>query len=236
MAKKLGSTFIPQNTPDTPFNTMNRKKNDRMEMSGVAMADTIQGIQAKNARMWQIIALACLCCLFLQIPIEIHALNLPKTVPVIVTVNEEGKANYVGKVDKSMYGKESIPEIGKIYQIKRLIDLMNIWVIDRDAQRNYVTESQSLVQEGAVDQLDTFYRENNPYDDFGTRIQSVTIEEPLRQSDSVYVVYFTRTTKTVSGYVIREERFSMLVTIKYFQPTPENPLGIYITNFDIKNA
>lgn len=228
MAAKINSTFIPENDPETRFNAIDKK--------ALTMFDTIQGTAAKNARMWQIIALVCLGLIFVNIPIEIHALNLPKTVPVIVTVNNEGKAEYVGKVDKSMYGKNSIPEIGKIYQIKQLITLMNSWVIDRDAQRNYVTQSQKLVQAGAVDQLDSFYRENNPYDDFGTRIQSVVIEEPLKQSDAVYIVYYTRTTKTVSGYTIREERFAMLVTIEYYQPTTDNPLGIYITNFDIKNA
>ena len=228
MAAKINSTFIPENDPETRFNAVDKK--------ALTMFDTIQGTSAKNARMWQIIALVCLGLIFVNIPIEIHALNLPKTVPVIVTVNNEGKAEYVGKVDKSMYGKNSIPEIGKIYQIKQLITLMNSWVIDRDAQRNYVTQSQKLVQAGAVDQLDSFYRENNPYDDFGTRIQSVVIEEPLKQSDAVYIVYYTRTTKTVSGYTIREERFAMLVTIEYYQPTTDNPLGIYITNFDIKNA
>lgn len=228
MAPKNNSTFIPENDPETRFNAVDKK--------ALTMFDTIQGTAAKNARMWQIIALVCLGLIFVNIPIEIHALNLPKTVPVIVTVNNEGKAEYVGKVDKSMYGKNSIPEIGKIYQIKQLITLMNSWVIDRDAQRNYVAQSQKLVQAGAVDQLDSFYRENNPYDDFGTRIQSVDIEEPLKQSDAVYIVYYTRTTKTVSGYTIREERFAMLVTIEYYQPTTDNPLGIYITNFDIKNA
>lgn len=228
MAAKINSTFIPENDPETRFNAVDKK--------ALTMFDTIQGTAAKNARMWQIIALVCLGLIFVNIPIEIHALNLPKTVPVIVTVNNEGKAEYVGKVDKSMYGKNSIPEIGKIYQIKQLITLMNSWVIDRDAQRNYVTQSQKLVQAGAVDQLDSFYRENNPYDDFGTRIQSVVIEEPLKQSDAVYIVYYTRTTKTVSGYTIREERLAMLVTIEYYQPTTDNPLGIYITNFDIKNA
>lgn len=229
--QKNSSVFIPQNTPDTPFN-----KSDPMDRNAMAMADTIQGIQAKNARMWQIIALVSLSAFFISLGICMYAVKLPKTVPVIVTVNPEGKAEYHGPVDKSNYGKESIPEIGKIYQIKRLVELMNRWVIDRDAQKNYVLESQKLVQGGAMDQLDAFYIENNPYDDFGSRIQSVDIEEPLKQSDSVYIIYYTRTTKTFSGYAIRQERFAMLVTIQYFQPTVENPLGIYITNFDIKPA
>ena len=222
------TVFIPQNTPDTAFNKMDSK--------GMAMADTIQGIQAKNARMWQIIALVSLLSFFISLGICFYAVKLPKTVPVIVTVNSEGKAEYHGEVDKNQYGKESIPEIAKIYQIKRFIELMNRWVIDRDAQKNYITESQKLVQGGAIDQLDSFYIQNNPWDDFGSRIQSTVIDEPLKQSEFVYITYYTRTTKTVSGYTIREERFAVLITIQYYQPTPENPLGIYITNFDIKAA
>lgn len=223
-------TFIPQNQAETPFNKTKKKKAG----SGVTMADTIQGISQKNARMWQIIAIVMLINFPLSLAINFYAIGLPKTVPIIVTVNDEGEANYVGSVNQSYWSKDKIPEIAKIYQIKKLIHRMNTLVVDRDAQRLYVREAQSIVQDGAVNELNSFYQNNNPFNNFGEYICTVDIEEPLRQTDSTYIVYFDKTVKTFTGIALRQERYSILVNLGFYQSTVENPLGIYITNFDIK--
>ncbi|MDR3337987.1 MAG: hypothetical protein LBT16_12370, partial [Treponema sp.] len=54
------------------------------------MADTVNGLAQKNARMWQIIALVSLSSFFISLGLLIYTVNLPKTVPVVVTVNPEG--------------------------------------------------------------------------------------------------------------------------------------------------
>lgn len=228
----LEKTFTPQNQPLTPFNTFKSGKN-----KGVLMADTIQGMSQKNAKMWQIIALVSLSSLFINLFFVWYAINRPKTVPVIVTVNNEGEARYVGKIDSTYNSKNVIPEIAKIHQIKEFIEMANTIVIDKSAQRRYVKICQSLVQRGAVGQLNNFFVNNNPYTDFGSKIQTVTkIEEPLKQSENTYIVYYNVQTKSVSGNLLKDERYSMLVTLDEFSPDINNPLGIYLVNFDIKNV
>ena len=77
--------------------------------------DSVDGLAQKNARMWQIISLVSLSSFFIALGVLIYAVNLPKTIPVIVTVDSTtGKAEYVGQIDKSLYGKEAIPEIAKM--------------------------------------------------------------------------------------------------------------------------
>jgi type IV secretion system protein VirB5 len=140
----------------------------------------------------------------------------------------------VGKIDKSAYGKTAVPDIAKEYQIKRLLSKMHQWVADKEAQQLYIAEAQSIVQSSAVRQLDLFFRSNNPFADFGNKTRSVSIEPPLKQTDKTYIVYFTTIEKHRSGYEGKRTLWSALINLDQYEPSIENPLGLYITSFDIK--
>ena len=119
--------------------------------------------------------------------------------------------------------------------MKRLIKDMFTIVVDKNAQQEYIAEANSIVQKGAVQQLDLFFRENNPFKNFGEYVQSVEIQQPLRQTDKTYFINFAVTRKSPNGYAIFIENYTALVNIEFYESVPEsNPLGIYITNFDIK--
>jgi type IV secretory pathway TrbF-like protein len=218
--------FIPEGDNATGFT---------QDDKGLLMDDTFCGIAQKNARMWQIIALISLSCFITALIFLGIAANMRKEIPVIVTVNPEGQARYAGPVSRSQY-TATIPEIAREYQIRQLLAKMHTWVIDRNAQQKYIEETMAVVQSGAKSQLDLFYRSNNPYTKFGEQTKSASLEPLLKQTDHTYICYFTTTERSVSGYVISAVRWSALVTIDYFSPVPQNPLGIYITNFDIKKV
>jgi type IV secretion system protein VirB5 len=219
------SFYIPEGSHGTAFTQDDRN---------LEMADTVDGLAQKNARTWQIIALVSLSSFFIALGVLIYAVTLPKTVPVVVTVNPDGEAAYAGKIDKSSYGKTAAPDIAKEYQVKRLLARMYQRVADKEAQQLYIAEAQSIVQSGAVRQLDLFFRSNNPFADFGNKTRSVNIEPPLKQTDKTYIVYFTTVEKLRSGYEGKHARWSALVNLDQYEPSTENPLGLYITNFDIK--
>jgi type IV secretory pathway TrbF-like protein len=111
---------------------------------------------------------------------------------------------------------------------------MHTWVIDHDAQQKYISETSAIVQSMAIKELDAFYRANNPFKNIGSRTRTVDIEPPLRQTEKTYIVYFTTFEKNASGYTVRTTRWSALINLDLFEPAVKNPLGIYITNFDIK--
>jgi type IV secretion system protein VirB5 len=219
------SFYVPDGTNGTAF---------AQDDHNLEIADTIDGLAQKNARMWQIIALVSLSSFFIALGALIYAVTLPETVPVVVTVNPEGEAAYAGKIDKSNYGKTAVPDIAKEYQIKRLIAKMCQWAADKEAQQSYIAEAQSIVQSNAVRQLDHFFRSNNPFAEFGNKTRSVSIEPPLKQTDKTYIVYFTTLEKLRSGHEGKRVRWSALVNLDQYEPSMENPLGLYITNFDIK--
>lgn len=231
MKKKDGnlrrSLFVPEGQPVTAFN---------IDEKGFAKMDTFDGLAQKNSRTWQLIAICSMIAFFLSIAVLVWAVHQPKTVPVIVTVNGEGNANYIGKVDKSLYGSNKIPEIHKIAQIKNLVTSMFTQVIDEEAQQNYINQAGCLVQGGAATQLNDFFTAHNPFQTMGSYVSAVSVEEPLKQSEKTFIVYFNVKVSTYAGYVISNKRYSMLVTIDYFNMTLENPLGGYITNFDLKEV
>ncbi|WP_149554532.1 VirB8/TrbF family protein [Treponema pectinovorum] len=243
MASSNTKTFFSDgDASPTPFNNLVKKKQSASNSKGynyemVAAADTIQGLSQKNARMWQIIALVSLSSFFIALGILIYAVTLPKTVPVIVTVDTNGNATYVGKVDKAYWGKSNIPEHHKTYQVQKLISNMYTWVIDANAQRSYIKECENICQNSALNQLDVFFRNNNPFDWLGVRTQSVKMDLPLKQTSNTYVIYYDVLTYQ-QGRLLETKRFSALVTLGYFEVTEDtknlNPLGVYITSFDIQ--
>ena len=83
------TVFTPEGTNSTRFT---------QDDHNIDIVDTINGVAQKNARMWQIIALASLSAFFVSLGVCIYTTTLPQTIPVIVTVDTEGKADYVGAV------------------------------------------------------------------------------------------------------------------------------------------
>lgn len=219
--------FVPDGEPLSGFN---------MDEKGMALMDTHEGIAQKNARTWQLIAICSLSFIFICLGLLLYAIQLPKTVPVIVSVNDVGEANYVGKISKELYGKSSIPEVHKEYVIKSLISNMFNICTDEVVQQKYMNSAADLVQRGAAGQLNVFYSDNNPYNVIGEYIQSVKVTSLLKESENTYIAMFTVTTTSVDGRRSSSANYSMLTTLDYFEISQKNPLGVYITNFSLKGV
>jgi type IV secretory pathway TrbF-like protein len=203
----------------------------------MALEDSYNGMLTRSARSWQVIALVSLLAFFIALALLAYAATLPKTVPVIVTVDGEGRQRYAGRVDGSYRSRASTPDIAKTYQIKRLITGMHTLHLDKEAQKALVREAQGIVQAGAVSRLDLFFQANNPFVLLGTRTRSVDIDPPLKETDKTWIVYFTTTERSLAGYEGKKTRWSALVNIDdSYEPSEINPLGIYITNFDLKET
>lgn len=219
--------FQPEGTNVTKFNEDPKKK-------GFPLLDNQMAAAQKTKQILELYSIVITVVVMLLTVTVLVGFTNKKLVPVIVTVNNEGEARYVGTVDKALYNRNTIPEIAKTRPIKNLIKYMYTIFTDKNAQNDYITEAQNLVQRDAINQLDLFFRSNNPFDDFGEYTQNVEIQEPLKQNDKTYFVNYT-VTKKQRGYVVYQEDYTILINIDFFESVPEtNPLGIFITNFDIK--
>ena len=171
--------YGPEGEPVTSFTGQN----------GLPYHDSFNGAMEKNTRLWKRIAIFSMVCFAGALIAAIRTAQLPKSVPVIITVDGNGNATYEGKVDRALYGKERIPEIHKEAQILKLINRMYTWVSDRSAQTGYVNDAAGLVQGTAMQQLKNFYQSRNPFDHLGSATSSVICEKPLKERGNTYIVF-----------------------------------------------
>lgn len=219
------STWIPDTQSENPFNK-NLKEYDR-----------IIGEQCKENRTWRRIAIISLCAFFLSLGIVIYAVNLPKTVPLVITVSDWGEAKYVGGITQYSYANIQVPEIAVHYQLRKFVTNINTITSDPDVMRQNIRECYAAMIPTSADKLTRILREDNPLQEYGTIKRQISIESVLRLSDSSYQIDFIETDSRSDGFVRSRTRCRAVCTTALMEPAVEdlimNPLGIYITDFDI---
>ena len=103
-----------------------------------------------------------------------------------------------------------------------------------------IEKAYHLLTAVSSSKFSTLLKENNPYKEFGEHTKEILFEtEPLRISKDTYQVDYQVITRTLTGTKLAEIRQRAVITVKVLNPAEEdiksNPLGIYITDFDIKD-
>ena len=125
------------------------------------------------------------------------------------------------------------PEDDYLTQFSKLSGIS--WLLWKST-REYCLEKAVRIPNIKAFDLDDFFMENNPFNLFGVQTKTVKLEDPLRQTERTYVIYYDVVLYERGSYR-STERYSALVTLDFFNGVPEsNPLGIYITDFDIKKV
>ncbi|EMB27262.1 hypothetical protein HMPREF9727_02477 [Treponema denticola MYR-T] len=198
--------------------------------------DRIIGLQNKENKTWRIIALASLSFLFLSLLLLLYAIKLPKTIPMVITVSEYGEAKYVGNVSKMSYSNMKIPDIAIQYQIKRFVTNMNTITSDAQVMRQNIRDCYNMLSGDAGLKLSNILKNDNPFDKFGDIKQSILLESILQLSPQSYQVDYIQSKITMTGVVTDRTRYRGIISIALLEPPEdkkiENPLGIYISDFD----
>lgn len=176
----------------------------------------------------------------LSIGIVFFLTKRTQIIPALVTMNDFGQTQYIGEVSQKNYQNFSVPEVALTYQVKDFINLYKTLSSDKEIVKKNIEKAYHLLTATSASKYSTLLKENNPYKDFGNYTKEVVFEtEPLKISKNTYQVDYKQTTRTLQGLVVGERRQRAVVTIKTLNPTDEdiqdNPLGIYITDFDIKD-
>jgi type IV secretion system protein VirB5 len=84
-------------------------------------------------------------------------------------------------------------------------------------------------------------REENPFEKFGKETREIQfIAEPIRLSKNTYQINYKVITRQLTGNIKDNQTYLAVITVKVLQPTDDdikdNPLGIYITEFDMKQV
>ncbi len=222
--------YSPKGKNDTPFN------------DGVKEYDRIIGMQNKENKTWRLIAIISMLIVFAFLGILIYAINLPKTVPMVITVSDWGEAKYVGNISKFSYNNIEVPDVAIQYQIKKFITNMNTITSDADVMKQNIRDCYNMLDDQAQAKLSNILRTNNPFEKFGNIKQSILIESILQLTSKSYQVEYIQSKMSMTGIITAETRYRAIISITLLEPPEdkkiENPLGIYITDFDftkIKN-
>ena len=203
--------------------------------------DMICGQTMRENRMLKLeVVVLVIIVLVLSIGIVFFLSKRTQIIPALVTMNDFGQTQYVGEVSRKNYQNFTIPEIAVTYQVKEFINLYKTLSSDKEIVKKNIEKSYHLLTSVSASKYSTLLKENNPYKDYGSYTKEVIFEtDPLKISKDTYQVDFKQITRTLQGLVVDSKRQRAVVTIKTLKPTEEdikdNPLGIYITDFDIKD-
>lgn len=219
--------YYPKGTNETPFNPQ------------LQHFDFICGQVMKENRILKFVVIVAVLSFFLSIGISIFAVSRPDSIPVLVTMNDFGETQYIGPVSRRNYQNFNVPEVAVQAQVKEFISLTNTLSTDKTVMKKAVNKTYHLLTATTASKYSTLVKENNPFSDFGNRTKEVLFQtEPLKVSLDTYQVDFQVITRQLSGSIMKNETFRAVITVKMLQPSEEdikdNPLGIYITSFDVK--
>ena len=74
-----------------------------------------------NEKKWKFVAIFSSLCLGLTLMLLAYTINLPKTVPLVIAVNDFGEAKYMGPANKLNYSGMRVPQVAIEYQIRKFI-------------------------------------------------------------------------------------------------------------------
>ena len=212
--------FLPKGTNATPFNPQ------------LQHFDYICGQVQQENRILKFVVIVATLSFFLSIGITIFAVSRPDSIPVLVTMNDFGETQYIGPVSRRNYQNFNVPEVAVQEQVKEFISLTNTLSTDKTVMKKSVAKTYHLLTSTTAQKYSTLVRENNPFKEV------IFQTEPLKLSADTYQVDYQIITRQLSGQMMSDELFRAVITVKMLQPSDEdikdNPLGIYITAFDMK--
>ena len=225
----MQKSYPPKGTNSTPFNPQ------------LQHFDMICGqVMKENGILKLALVVLIFIIAVLSIGISFFLTKRTQVIPAIVTMNDFGQAQYVGEVSRKNFQNFNIPEVAMTYQVKDFINIYKSLSSDKEVVKRNIEKAYHLLTAVSASKYSTLLREDNPYKDFGDYTREVEFEtEPLKISKDTYQVDYRLITRTLTGVIIKDIRQRAVITIKALSPTEEdiedNPLGIYITDFDIKD-
>lgn len=201
--------------------------------------DMICGQVMKENKILRYVVIVSCLAFFVSIGITLYAISQPESIPVLVTMNDFGETHYVGAVSRKNYQNFNVPEVAIIYQVKEFINLYNTLSTDKTVMKSSINKTYHLLTSTTASKYSSLVKETGLFEDFGDRTREVFFQtEPLQLSSDSYQVDYQIITRQLSGSVISNQTFRAIISVKVMQPSDEdikdNPLGIYITAFDMK--
>ncbi|MDR2133598.1 MAG: hypothetical protein LBP27_00720 [Treponema sp.] len=188
----------------------------------------------RETKWWRVVGAGSLVLHLVSLGYFIYAVNLQKTVPVLVNVMPSGEAQYLGEVRQNE--AVQIPEPAIQFQVRKFIGNLRSVSTDAEVLYNNIDECYAMVTSGYAPVMTRFLRSASPFELVGKTRRTVEVESVLKITGTSYQIDWTET--SVGGSGIRNAaRMRAIVTVKLLPATDtsikRNPLGIYIENCEM---
>lgn len=211
-------------------------KLEKSKNTPLEIYEKIERDRKRNEDKWKIFAYISIAGFALALVVMAWCINLPKTVPVLVSINDFGEAKYIGEVNRINYSGIKVPEITIEYQIRKFVT--NKFTIPGDAEvlRNNLKDCYSCLTRDTASKLSAELKEHNPIKDVRDIRKKVEIESVLRTSKNSYQVDFLIIESAPNDTNKHTIRMRGVITIVLLEPHDDdkilNPLGIYFNAYD----
>ena len=190
--------------------------------------------ESKGKKSWTIVSIVQLIVIVILTAFIGYAVNLPKNIPVVITVLPWGEAKYVGDVSSYSHETMNIPESAYIYQVETFIQRLRTLPTDGEVLSQNISSLYYMITPNAERKMTPEIRLDDPFSSVGSKKRVVTIESTIRVSGNTFQVdYIESQTGKSSGI----KRFRTLVTTTRKTPPKKaeklNPLGIYIEDYNL---
>lgn len=193
----------------------------------------------KQNQKWIYIAIIASAFLAIALIGLIYMGSLPKTVPMVITVQPWGEANYVGDVSQYDYSNIPVSEESREYYLKEFVKKTHAISSDKDIVIENWEVAFMFISPRGWKQLEKYFQEKAPFEKVGKNKNYVEIETIIKITDLTYQVDWRETLTTMDNSVLEVNGKRGIYTIKLAKPDKkierENPLGIFITEFNIED-
>ncbi|MDR2865340.1 MAG: type IV secretion system protein [Spirochaetaceae bacterium] len=199
------------------------------------MYGDLLAVAEKDKKKWRTISYILLLFVAASICGLFYAVNLQKTVPVLVNVMPHGEAQYLGEVRQS--GEIAIPEAAIQFQIRMFLTYLRTIPFDADILFRDITKCYDMVSSICERKMTAELRAASPFPLVGSTKRAIQIETILKLTNGSYQVDWIENTTAQGASTPNKVRMRGIFTIKLLTPTEKNiqtnPLGIYVDNYDM---
>jgi type IV secretion system protein VirB5 len=183
-----------------------------------------------EAKHWRLTAVGVLVFGAVSLCLLFYAVNMQKTVPVLINVMPSGETQYLGEVKQGQAAK-AVPESAIVWEVREFVTMLRSVPADAQVLYNNIDNCYKFVTASYEPAMTAMLRAASPFDLVGKQRRSVEIETVIKVTGSSYQIDWFETL-TEASTQRRTVRMRALVTIKLLPVTDatvkQNPLGIYV--------
>jgi type IV secretion system protein VirB5 len=210
-------------SPENPYIAARQEWNERY------------GSYVKAAAAWRIVGMTGMVMATIGFSYALYQSTQIKLVPYIVEVDRLGTAASVGFPQQIEYADPRVVRatLGSFVASFRSV------TPDAVVQKQYVDRSYAHLRSGdpATIKVNSWFRENSPFDRARTLTVAIEVNNVVPLSEQSYQIDWTEYERDRQGKEIAVRRFRGVAAVTLTPPQDEavirdNPIGLYLTDFD----